>query len=509
MPFEPIFEDINLTQNAGVIKEQIKAECKTEVPSAVVSRILSVTARAVVSKVEINDKQLCYQGKTTFFVCFEQEDGSVSKCECGTEFKGCISDSRFNGCKVQARAIIEKTEADVSGVRLAVVGYLTIEAQVTECKKVHVLTGGKGLITDGKDISVCKSYGLRESIFPIEEEFELDYKVQDVLSQRAEPHVTAVQCGVGCIIVDGEVALSSILLQNKEKNDIIRENKILPFRAEIECEDAMPSMSATAYVQEKTFKTDVAVDQENNKSIVRASVQLALSGEAFYNENVHLIGDAFSVKEAVQIEKQDLSYSRPCDVLSDSAQITLTAVTDSLPAGTTLNSCFGEKIEVLSVDCKDSRLCVNGVFYVTCLFKDADGKIFSRKLESPFEASTQISGECDYDYTVRALASMARVRLLSDTQIEISTKLSLTVYPFEKCKISLIKEVKSLGAKPIENHAISVYIPYEGEELWSLAKRLNVDPQSLVATNQDLQFPLSGKERIVVYRQGFSQETIE
>ena len=60
MPFEPIFEDINLTQNAGVIKEQIKAECKTEVPSAVVSRILSVTARAVVSKIEANDKKaLC------------------------------------------------------------------------------------------------------------------------------------------------------------------------------------------------------------------------------------------------------------------------------------------------------------------------------------------------------------------------------------------------------------------------------------------------------------------
>ena len=314
MPFEPIFEDISLTQNAGVIKEQIKAECKTEVPSAVVSRILSVTARAVITKVDAGERQLSYEGKATFFVCFEQEDGAVCKCECGTEFKGAISQSGLKLCKVQARAVIDKTEADVSGVKLSVAGYITVEATVTECKKVQVLTGGNGLITDGKEISVCKGYGLRESVFPIEEEFELDYKIEDVLTQRAEPHVTAVQCGVGCIIVDGEVCLSSILLQNKEKNDIIRENKILPFRAEIECEDAMPSMSATAFVQEKSFKTDVAVDNENNKSIVRASVQLALSGEAFYNESVRVVEDAFSINDKVQIEKEEYSYFSPCDV---------------------------------------------------------------------------------------------------------------------------------------------------------------------------------------------------
>ena len=34
----------------------------------------------------------------------------------------------------------------------------------------------------------------------------------------------------------------------------------------------------------------------------------------------------------------------------------------------------------------------------------------------------------------------------------------------------------------------------------ALAKRLNVCPKSLVETNSDLQFPLTGKERIVVYR---------
>ena len=41
----------------------------------------------------------------------------------------------------------------------------------------------------------------------------------------------------------------------------------------------------------------------------------------------------------------------------------------------------------------------------------------------------------------------------------------------------------------------------ENEDLWGLAKRLGQYPEALLETNPDLQFPLTGKERIVVYRQ--------
>ena len=55
--------------------------------------------------------------------------------------------------------------------------------------------------------------------------------------------------------------------------------------------------------------------------------------------------------------------------------------------------------------------------------------------------------------------------------------------------------------KQVATAAVSVYIPVAGEGLWELSKRLNVCPETLVATNAELQFPLTGKERIVVFRQ--------
>ncbi len=502
MAFEPTFEDVYLSQQKGVYKESVKVECKTEVPSALVSKILNVTARSVITGYTINEKEICFEGKVTFFVCYKDVEGGLSKCECGAEFKGQIKHGGEQNAKAQIQACLDKIEPDVSGIRLTIIGYVGVEANVVENKKISILSASDNLIVDSRERAFCRSCGQRESVYPLEEDFEIDYKIEEVLSQRALPLITAVQCGVGSIIVDGEVLFSAILLQSKEKNDIIREERILPFRAEIECEDAMPSMSATAFVQEKLFKTEVSVDQVNSNTLIKVSVNLLLSGEAFYTENLNIIEDAFSTTQNVEIEKEEHLFYRPCDQRGATKQLTLTASTDSLPVGTTLVCCLGEKLEVVSVDCVEEGLKVTGVFSLNCLFKDSENQIFSRKIESPFETMLDTRCDCECEYSVKALSHKVRARLVSNTEIEFSAEVLFTAYPTEKCKVSLVKSIKSVGEKQANAHAISVYIPYEGEELWSLAKRLNLSPETLLATNQDLQFPLSGKERIVVYRRG-------
>lgn len=500
MPLQPIFEDINLTQRQGIVKERIKVECKTDVPSGIVRKILNVSARSVVTHSDVTDTAVLYEGRTTFFICYENDDGSIEKCECGTEFKGEIKVDGADNCRTMVFSEVEKTEADISGVKLGVVAYLCLDANLYDCKRTKALVGGEELITDVKEVNYLKGYGIRESVFPIEEQFEIDCVVEDVLSQRAEAVITAVQCGVGCIIVDGEVLLSAILLQSKEKKDIIRENKVLPFRAEIECEDAMPQMMATAFVKEKSFKTDISVEEDGGKSLVNASVVLALSGEAYSTQTVVVASDAFSVKEEVEIEKEECSFYQPCDVRSESKEVVLSASVDTLNAGSTLIACSGERVEVVSVVC-EKELVASCVMHTTIFFKDGDGVVFTRKIETPFEVNLDCRCENDCDYNVRAYAHKCRAKLLSDSQLEISMQVFVTAYPFEKCSVGLVKQVNSLGEKAQNKHAISVYIPNKGETLWSLSKRLNVSPETLINTNQELQFPLSGKERIVVYRQ--------
>ena len=48
--------------------------------------------------------------------------------------------------------------------------------------------------------------------------------------------------------------------------------------------------------------------------------------------------------------------------------------------------------------------------------------------------------------------------------------------------------------------ALSVYLPARGDGLWETAKKLLQSPEQIQATNPELSFPLTGNERILVYR---------
>jgi LysM repeat protein len=65
----------------------------------------------------------------------------------------------------------------------------------------------------------------------------------------------------------------------------------------------------------------------------------------------------------------------------------------------------------------------------------------------------------------------------------------------------IITKVTEGEDKPVNDSAISVYIPKPNDSLWEISKELGVTEEEILKINKDLTFPLSGEERIVVYRE--------
>ncbi|MBP5467596.1 MAG: redoxin domain-containing protein, partial [Clostridia bacterium] len=158
-----------------------------------------------------------------------------------------------------------------------------------------------------------------------------------------------------------------------------------------------------------------------------------------------------------------------------------------------------EKIEVVSAIKKDNSLSIVGALTVNGLFVGDDGVMFTRKSEVPFE--TSIPCEAEGEISLSAAIKSATVKLITFTETECDAEAVFTVYVKDAFAVEVISEIEEGEPKIVPDAAVSVYIPLAGEGLWELSKRLNVCPESLVSTNPDLQFPLTGKERIVVYRQ--------
>ena len=502
MEFTPVFEKINYDVIKGKIKEQIKAESKTDVRSDSVSSVLGVWCSPFVDDADVLEGKVGYNGRALFYVSYLDADGNVRKAECGNEFTGAIKDSVIaNGDKAFLNVTVDRTETEVSGTFLSVTAYLTVSADVTSPVQVAALSGGENLVVDTFEIEQLKGLGARNGVYPIEEEFELSYPVAEVLSYSAGAVITAAQCGVGTIIVDGEVQLSLIVLQKSDKRDIIRENKTLPFRAEIDFEDAMPQMQALARVKEKSVKLDVSVDAESGRSTVAVSVKLKFQGQAFTAVNLSLAKDVFSVDNEIEIEREDFNCFKQCEQRTFSAPVKGRAAVDELPIGAGVFALSNERIEITEKSCSENALKITGVLSATAFLRDGEFKPFVKKLEIPFECAFDVALPCGCDIDVEVKAADGKAKIISATEIEVEALACFTVYPAEKRSFKVVKGVKAVGEKKRQDCAISVYIPTEGEDLWSLSKRLNVCPESLLESNRELCFPLTGNERIVIYRQ--------
>ena len=498
---EPIFEKISYEQKMPIVTHQIKVDCKSSLSSEEIASILVVSPFAFVDSTEFVDAKAKFNGRINFYITYTDKEGNVKKCECGSEFN---SDLEMGESLIDAKAslsvCVQKVEYDVSGIYLTLSAILLASVKPTKTIEKSALVGGEDLYANSSELCFMQSLGKRTGSYPIEEEFELSYPVEEVLYHKAEAVITATQCGVGSIIVDGEVLLSLVLLQKNEKKDIIKETRLLPFRMEIESEEAMPNMLATALVKEKSFKTDVGVDEENGSSVVVAHVSLMFEGEAYNEVNKMIVQDVFSTQREIEIIKEDCEQTYPLESRNYSFVVSGMAGIGELPIGATAPVVCMESINILESSATAKGLCVTATYGGSIYFRDGD-KVISRRFEMPFEK--EIAGEFDESTVLEceAKAFKGQAKIVSSTEVDIDGEVYLSLSLFKKCRTKLVSDIKFLEEKQENDSAISVYLAIKDEEQFSLAKRLNVCPDKLIETNKDLQFPLSGNERIVVYRQ--------
>jgi hypothetical protein len=75
---------------------------------------------------------------------------------------------------------------------------------------------------------------------------------------------------------------------------------------------------------------------------------------------------------------------------------------------------------------------------------------------------------------------------------------------YKKSKVKTFNFITSLSETDViiaEDSAFSLYIPQEGDTLWNVCKALKVSPQVITEQNPQVEYPLVGNEKIIVYRQ--------
>ncbi|MBE7087363.1 MAG: hypothetical protein E7369_03590 [Clostridiales bacterium] len=499
---EPIFENISLNGTGLRLNDKLKVESRTDIPSSSIIRVLEINAFVSVTENKITDGSLDFGGNVIYQIFYQDDENLLKKYECGGEYAGRLnSDLLRDGDKADVVVAVDKTSLDVSKPKAVVTANISVTAVVTGNKNLQIVSGGEGLVVDRSDIGVVKSLGLQNATYPVKEEFELSYPVKEVLTNTVKCVVTNAQSGVGCVIADGEVIFNALLMKADEEKSIVKESRAFPFRIEIEYGEAMPTLKAIAKAVVKTFKTDISVDPDSSKSVVEISANLHFTGEVLSEDSFSLVTDAFSLKEDLNVERGKESYFNPCELISYTLKIEGESPINGLSEDCKIIGLGGERIEIVKSFRQEDNCTIEGVLSLNAYVFAEGGKKFSTPLETPFSVTLDKCLCCAEDCNIIATVKNSEFSLNSLSTVLIKAEVVFTAYPYKKECINYLKSITGVGEKKLPNTAFSVYIPLGGEDLWSMSKRLNVCPEELVALNKDLQFPLSGKERIVIYRQ--------
>lgn len=488
--------NFNVLCKEEILKEEVKVEVKTDISTEQIEKILGVSAKVLGLTSKVSNGILTSEAKVNFQICYV-ENGEIKKAEC----VGALQSEKQVAEKlaeVRTMAVVYKEDADFSGIKLSVSAVVSLTHTLFERNELEISELSNELCLLKEEEQIFKSLSKVKSVYPVEEEFEVDFCVKEMLSLSSSAVLTAVQCGVNTVIVDGEIYLYSTMLQNGEKRVIIKKENKIPFRAELEYPDASPENSAVAFANVRSFKTDIAVDVEENKSTITASVILDFDTQVFVSCPVELVKDAFSTEKDTALVKDEYCYYYPLSQRCVTCPITEKVNSYGVPEDSNCILAFNEKAEVVAVKKIEDGVMVTGVISFTTLL-ESQGKLFTTKNQVPFEKELLI-GESE-GAKIEVTASISNLIIVGEKgEWEVKANLIFSATQYNKKCGTFVKNVELKGDKKVETSAISVYIAKENESLFSLAKRLNLAPETIKETNSELTFPLDKSQRIVIYR---------
>lgn len=479
------------SSEALIVSSSNGIECKLPLNEDEFKEIISADCTVALISSDCLNGEIKYTGRAIFTVVYKSEN-TIKKQEAGVEFSfKCNFEKCLEGMTALCDIKCDNVKVNfVNGIAIASAVVL-FNGEIVKPYEVEYFLKDNQIMVKNQDLDYSYEVCRVKREFKLEDEFDLPILVGDVLCHSEKVLVSSVQSGIGVIIVDGEVELTSLIYPLEEGKEPVTVVKKIPFRTEAECNDALPEFLACAFVTVKSANLKVYVDEGKNKSTVSIEVCLETNAK-IYSYNTFSFGvDAYSPEMEIKISKEDKKIDKVLSFKCVEERIA-SEISFDLTKNARLIGVISDKIEDVRYTLLNDEILVEGILTLSCLFSEET--YFAKFSSLPFTVKVKLDGN-KFEFPRCEVVDLK----ISKTHAEFILKVSFLDVVESKFKV--ITEVLEGQKKKVNDSAISVYIPNQGDELWDVAKELGVSKEDILKINKDLEFPLSGNERIVVYRE--------
>ena len=472
-------------RRVAVIKSQSIVEIRFSGMEA--GEIVAVYPQVSLSSCEVASGRVTYGGRLICTVVYADEDGKLCRIQKGAEFSHYADDENLAPANTAVCALsCEKTQVKRDGSSYLLASVISAEISVYATTERNILTSAEGAVTltDTKKLYSAVTFSGESEV-----EDDFDCNAEDVLIPAAEVLVTDCTVRAGIAEIHGEIYLSILAVRDSKP---VCFDRIVPFKSEISCEDALLARKATCRAEIKEISVEARVDEEKGKCGVDAVIGLSFTGRYYDEEETQVILDAFSTENALNLTFAEEDADPCTEIKVYSERVSgLCATKAKLDYTCALLAAALPKAEFTRTDNG-----IEGSVSATLLYEQ--NGVHATEINLPF--TVELNGLNNHDGDISVAVCGVNIRQRSEGECEAEAVLKISAADSEACSVKYLTEITEGEKLDKNNAAISVFVPAAGDDLWSTAKKLSQSPDEIKATNPDLNFPLTGTERILVYR---------
>lgn len=480
------FETGTYTRKIAEISAQSIVEIKFA--GANVGEVVAVYPQVSLSSAETSSGRLNYGGRLICTLVYTDGENKLCRVQKGAEFSHHIDDERLAPaqsahCTLSCEQHTLKRDGS-SYVVSVVVGASFKVSDSAERSYVNTLEGAVIRREEGKLFNAVSFFGESE----IDDDFNL--VATDILVPAAQPVVLNCAVKPGLVEITGEIYLS--LLAVRESSPVAIE-RVIPFKAEISAEQAITSSSATCSAEIKDMSVDCKVNEERGKCDINFTATLAFCGTFLEEETASLITDAFSTESELQ-----LSFTEEENAVCTDVKVYTERISGLCATKAKLDyTCAFLAAALPTAEFSRTSEGIAGSVNATLLYEQG-GEIHSTEVNLPF--SVRLSGLNSPQGRITVAVCGVSIRQRAEGECEAEAALKITAEDGDIKSVRYLISAAEGENRQQNDSAISVYIPAAGDGLWETAKKLGSTPESIQQSNPELSFPLTGKERILIFR---------
>ena len=486
---------LNVTKKDFVLKTQTLAVYKNTVESGLnlsaenLDKIISVGGFVAEPSCRVENGFLYLTGKVYFNVVFMGEE--LERLESGVKFD---YKRAVDGTPQSARAAFSLTDVAVKedGGMLYITAELIEEVTFSYAAPQKIVTGGN-LLTKCADFDYDKVVSCHAT-FNGEEEFERA-KIKKVLHTGVSACVTNVVSGNDQLVVEGQAYVSLYLLPISENGDIIKERLVVPFSYEIECVGAKEGDTCYAKCATKGQTVKVLNVEESQNSQISVAFSLDIFACAVRKVKQSFVVDAMSCECEVDKVPSTFTVESFVSQRRYTERVLGRAICD-VPEYSRLVTAMQDSVIVTQTDFSGAEVIIGGIIYVDCVFQ-GDSGLVSRRAQMPFEIKLDKTAQTVSDVLVIIDNLTAK---LKSGRIELDISLKVCFNESTQSSVTVIEDLIEGAEKSVYKSIISVYMAKKGDTAWDVMRAMGEAEDVILEQNPHLCFPLSGTERITVFR---------